>query len=147
MEREIFLWLGLMVVFLIIELATVGLTSIWFSGGALAALLVSLAGAGMVIQIAVFVVISAVLVIFTRPFAAKYVNAHHVKTNCDELIGSVVKVTVDNFAQTGTAIAQGKEWTARCKSDKDRIEKDSLAKVAAISGVKLILEKCEEEEL
>ena len=134
MEREIFLWLGLMVVFLIIELATVGLTSIWFSGGALAALLVSLAGAGMVIQIAVFVVISAVLVIFTRPFAAKYVNVHHVKTNCDELIGSVVKVTetVDNFAQTGTAIAQGKEWTARCKSDKDRIEKDSLAKVAAI---------------
>ena len=142
MEREIFLWLGLMVVFLIIELATVGLTSIWFSGG-------SLAGAGMVIQIAVFVVISAVLVIFTRPFAAKYVNVHHVKTNCDELIGSVVKVTetVDNFAQTGTAIAQGKEWTARCKSDKDRIEKDSLAKVTAISGVKLILEKCKEDEL
>ena len=65
MEREIFLWLGLMVVFLIIELATVGLTSIWFSGGALGALLVSLAGAGMVIQIAVFVVVSAVLVIFT----------------------------------------------------------------------------------
>ena len=142
MEREIFLWLGLMVVFLIIELATVGLTSIWFSGGALAALLVSLAGAGMVIQIAVFVVISAVLVIFTRPFAAKYVNVHHVKTNCDELIGSV-----DNFAQTGTAIAQGKEWTARCRSDKDRIEKDSLAKVTAISGVKLILEKCKEDEL
>ena len=142
MEREIFLWLGLMVVFLIIELATVGLTSIWFSGGALA-------GAGMVIQIAVFVVISAVLVIFTRPFAAKYVNVHHVKTNCDELIGSVVKVTetVDNFAQTGTAIAQGKEWTARCRSDKDRIEKDSLAKVTAISGVKLILEKCKEDEL
>ena len=51
MEREIFLWLGLMVMFLIIELATVGLTSIWFSGGALAALLVSLAGAGMVIQL------------------------------------------------------------------------------------------------
>ena len=140
MEREIFLWLGLMVVFLIIELATVGLTSIWFSGGALAALLV---------QIAVFVVVSAVLVIFTRPFAAKYINVHHVKTNCDELIGSVVKVTetVDNFAQTGTAIAQGKEWTARCKSDKDRIEKDSLAKVTAISGVKLILEKCKEDEL
>ena len=109
LEREIFLWLGLMVVFLIIELATVGLTSIWFSGGALAALLVSLAGAGMVIQIAVFVVVSAVLVIFTRPFAAKYINVHHVKTICDELIGSVVKVTetVDNFAQTGTAIAQG----------------------------------------
>ena len=118
MEREIFLWLGLMVVFLIIELATVGLTSIWFSGGALAALLVSLAGAGMVIQIAVFVVISAVLVIFTRPFAAKYVNAHHVKTNCDELIGSVVKVTetVDNFAQTGTAIAgEGMDCTVQVR--------------------------------
>lgn len=71
MEREIFLWLGLMVVFLIIELATVGLTSIWFSGGALAALLVSLAGAGMVIQIAVFVVISAVLVDLYQAFCSE----------------------------------------------------------------------------
>ncbi len=52
------------------------------------------------------------------------------KTNCDELIGRLLRVTetVDNFEQTGTAIAQGLEWTARCKSDKDRIEKIRLPK-------------------
>ena len=142
-------WLVVFVALVGIEVGTMALTTIWFAGGALAAFFMALAGLSFQVQMTVFLAVSFVLLIFTRPFAAKYVNAHHVKTNCDELIGSVVKVTetVDNFAQTGTAIAQGKEWTARCKSDKDRIEKDSLAKVAAISGVKLILEKCEEEEL
>ena len=65
----------------------------------------------MVIQIAVFVVISSSACdLYLGPLQRSNVNAHHVKTNCDELIGSVVKVTetVDNFAQTGTAIAQGK---------------------------------------
>lgn len=149
MEREVFLWLGLMVFFLIVELATVGLTSVWFAGGALLALICSLVGFGVGVQVVTFVIVSAVLVIFTRPFAAKYINAHHVKTNCEELIGSVVKVTetVDNYAQTGTVDAQGKVWTARSQSDRVKIMKGSLARVTAISGVKLILEKCEEDEV
>lgn len=84
----------------------------------------------MVIQIAVFVVVSAVLVIFTRPFAAKYVNVHHVKTNCDELIGSVVKVTetVDNFAQTGTAIAQERNGLQGASQTRTELRKIRLLK-------------------
>lgn len=148
MEREVFLWLGLLVLFLIVELATVGLTSVWFAGGALVALLLSLAGVNLVVQTIAFVAGSVLLLVFTRPFAMKYINSHHVKTNCEALIGTVVKVTetVDNYEQTGTAIAQGKEWTARCASDGERIEKGSLAQVTAISGVKLILKKQEEKK-
>lgn len=46
MEKEVFLWLGLMILFLVVELATVGLTSIWLAGGAVVRhYLVALAGA------------------------------------------------------------------------------------------------------
>lgn len=148
MEKEVFLWLGLMVIFLIIELLTVGLTSIWLSGGALVALLISLTGVGFVVQLLIFIGVSFLLLIFTRPFAVKYINSHPEKTNYEELIGKIVKVTetVDNYEQTGVAVVNGIEWTARSVSDKEKIEKGSLAEVTAISGVKLILKQFKEGE-
>lgn len=148
MEKEVVVWLGLMIVFLIIEAATVGLTAIWLAGGSLAALLTSLTGAEIIWQALVFLLVSFLLLIFTRPFAMKYINSHHEKTNYEGLIGTVVKVTekVDNYAQTGTAVANGLEWTARSEKDGDTIEAGSLAKVKDVSGVKLILELYEEEK-
>ena len=99
MEKEVFLWLGLMILFLVVELATVGLTSIWLAGGALIALFVALAGATVAWQCIAFIVVSVLLLIFARPFATRYINRHHEKTNCDELIGRTVRVTeqVDNY--------------------------------------------------
>lgn len=146
METEVFVWLGLLVLFVAAEVATVGLTSIWFAGGSLAALIISLTGADLVWQIAGFFAVSFLLLAFTRPFALKYINFRHEKTNCDELVGSMVKVTetVDNYAQTGTAVARGLEWTARTEKDGERIEAGSMAEVVKISGVKLILKHHEE---
>ena len=148
MEKEVFLWLGLMILFLVIELLTVGLTSIWLAGGALVAALISLTDAGIVWQVAGFIGVSFLLLIFTRPFAAKYINRQPEKTNCDELIGKIVKVTetVDNYEQTGVAVVNGIEWTARSVSDAEKIEKGNFAEITAISGVKLILKQCEEVE-
>lgn len=85
---------------------------------------------------------------FTRPFATRYINRHHEKTNCDDLIGRTVKVTeqVDNYEQTGAAFANGLEWTARSEKDDQKIEAGSLATVTAISGVKLILRPVKEEK-
>lgn len=141
-------WLGLMVLFIVVEIATVGLTAIWLAGGALAALLVSVAGLGLEWQIAAFIVVSFLLLVFTRPFAKKYINAHHVKTNYEELIGEVVKVTetVDNLEQTGSAVARGMEWTARSKENGERLPEGTLAQVVDVSGVKLILKRYEEVE-
>ena len=146
METEVFVWLGLLVLFIAVEVATVGLTSIWFAGGSLAALVISLTGARLVWQIAGFFIVSFFLLAFTRPFALKYINFRHEKTNCEELIGSTVKVTetVDNYAQTGTAVAKGLEWTARAEDDGEKIEAGSMAEVVGISGVKLILKHHEE---
>ena len=113
MEKEAIVWLALFVIFLIIELATVGLTSIWLAGGALVALLLQMAGAGLVWQIGSFIVVSFLLLYFTRPFAVKYVNAHHEKTNYERAVGKTIKITerVDDLAQTGKGILDGTDGT------------------------------------
>ena len=147
MEKEAIVWLALFVILLIIELATVGLTSIWLAGGALVALLLQMAGAGLVWQIGSFIVVSFLLLYFTRPFAVKYVNAHHEKTNYERAVGKTIKITerVDDLAQTGKGILDGMEWTVRTDRKEIVLEKDALAKVVRISGVKLIVEPYEEE--
>ncbi|HAX50701.1 NfeD family protein [Muricomes intestini] len=147
MEREVFIWLGLLIVFLVVEIITVGLTSIWLAGGSLAALLFNIAGLSLVWQVIAFFVVSFLLLFFTRPFAVKYINSHHEKTNYEGVIGKIVRVTktVDNLAQTGTAVVGGEEWTARSETDGDVLEPGTLAKVVRISGVKLILKRYEEE--
>ena len=141
------IWLVVALVFFFLELLTVGLTSIWVSGGAICALLLSFTGAGFVWQMIVFVLTTFLLLYFTKPFAKKYVSKYNVKTNCDELIGQTVRVTerVDNLSATGAAYADGLTWTARSSRNDVTFEKDSLAVVEAISGVKLILSEQKSE--
>ncbi len=147
MENEVLVWLCLLIVFLVIELATVGLTTIWMAGGALAAIFLNLAGLGLWWQIGAFLVISFILLIFTRPFAVKYINSHHEKTNYEGIIGKVVRITetVDNLQETGAAVVNGLEWTARTEQNGEVLGPGDLAKVVSISGVKLIVKKYEEE--
>lgn len=141
------IWLAVMIILIVIEIITVGLTTIWFAGGALVAMFVSALGGGTVLQIAVFLIVSFVLLIFTRPFVMKYITAKRVKTNYEGIIGKIVRITqdVDNINGTGCAVVNGQEWTVRAADDDSKIEKGSLAKVVNISGVKLIVEQYEEE--
>ena len=147
MEREVFIWLGLLIMFLAVEIATVGLTSIWLAGGAVAALLFTIAGLNIWWQAGAFLAVSFLLLIFTRPFAVKYINSHHEKTNCEGIIGKVVRITetVNNRQEMGTAVVNGLEWTARTEEDGVILNPGDLAKVVNISGVKLIVKKYEEE--
>ena len=87
------IWLALVIVLIVIEIFTVGLTTIWFAGGALAAIVINLLGLGMVWQIIVFLVVSGVLLFFTRPWALKYINSNRVKTNYEGVIGKVIRIT------------------------------------------------------
>ena len=140
-------WLALLIILLIIEIITVGLTSIWAAGGALAALLLNILGVPLAGQIIVFFVVTFVLLYFTRPFAVKYINTQRVKTNYEGIIGKTIRITetVDNISQTGTAVVNGQEWTVRAEKDGDILEAATLAKVVNIAGVKLIVRKYEEE--
>lgn len=142
------IWLVLFIVFLAVEFATVGLTTIWLAAGALLAMLFSVIGLDLVWQVAAFFIASFALLVFTRPFAVKYINGKHERTNYESMPGKIVKITekVDNLAQTGVAVVNGIEWTARAKKDEEVIESGMLAKVVEISGVKLIVESYDKEE-
>lgn len=140
-----YVWLGLVILFVVAECVTVGLVSIWFAGGSLVAMLLAMAGAKTVWQIIAFLLVSGLLLAVTRPFVKKYLMNKRVKTNYESVIGEVVKVTenIDNFNQSGAAFADGKEWTARSAKDTVSLEKGTLARVTAIEGVKLIVEPYE----
>lgn len=139
----VFFWLALMAIFIVAEIVTVGLTGIWFAGGALIALLAEFVGMPFIGQVVLFFAVSFILLFGTRPFALKYVKPHNVKTNYEEVIGSLVKVTetIDNRAGSGTAVYNGQEWTARSADGDEVIEAGAMAKVAEVRGVKLYVTK------
>ena len=139
----IVLWVILMIAFVIGELISVGLTSIWFAAGAFVALILALLGAEPLVQFAGFLVVSVVLLLSTRSWAQRFINSRTQKTNADSIIGQTIRIAerVSNRDQTGMAVVHGQEWTVRARSDDEVIEKDQNAKVVEISGVKLIVEK------
>ena len=136
-------WLVLMVAFLIIEIATMGLTTLWFAGGALAAFLVGVVGGPIWLQVLVFFAVSIILLLFTRPIAVKYYNKNRTKTNAESLIGqhAVVKEEINNLEGKGKVYVNGMEWTARTRSDEERIAVESTVSILEIQGVKLIVER------
>lgn len=140
-------WAALLIVLLVIEIITVGLTGIWAAGGALVALILNLLKIPIAGQVLAFLAVTLVLLIFTRPFAMKFINTHREKTNYEGIIGKTIRITetVDNLAQTGTTVVNGQEWTVRAEQEGDILEAGMLAKVVDISGVKLIVKKYEEE--
>ena len=140
METTSICWLAVFVLLIVIELATMGLTTIWFAGGAVAGFIASMLGANVVIQAVVFFVVSIVLLIFTRPFAVRYINSNKTKTNIDGLIGqeALVLEEINNIRETGCARLEGKEWTARSVDD-SVIPADTVVIVERTEGVKLIV--------
>ena len=145
MERII--WLAAFVILVGIEAVTMSLCTIWFAIGALTSFFLTLAGVGKYGQLAAFFTVSCVLFFFTRPLALRYVNKKTVKTNVDELIGRKATITeeVDNDKAVGTAVLDGREWTAR-SADGSVIETGALAEILEIQGVKLIVRKIREEK-
>ena len=142
-KMEPLMWLIVLAVFLVIEAITVGLTTIWFAGGALVAAIASGAGAGILVQWILFLVISLVLLIFTRPLAVRYMNKGVPKTNVNSLIGekAVVIQKINNLEQTGQVRINDIEWMARTSSDEVTIPEQTVVTIEAVQGVKLIVKE------
>ncbi len=136
-------WLALLVVLLAAEAATLGLTTIWFAGGALAAFVMAVLGMELFAQIAVFCAVSVLLLVFTRPLASRWLNRDRVKTNAESLIGQTAVVTeaIDNLENRGQVQVRGQYWTARAESDPELIREGSRVTIKKISGVKLIVKE------
>ena len=130
MDTYIVFWLAATVVFVLVELMTVGLTSICFAAGSFVA----------------FILVSVVLLALTKPWAGKYINSRTVKTNVDSLVGerAVLTEDADSMKQTGKAVVNGQEWTVRPQDETQVIRKGELIEVVKISGVKLIVRRVKE---
>lgn len=135
------LWLGLAIVFGIVEAATMGLTSIWFAVGALAAMVSAACHAPLWLQIGIFVVVSAVIVWLTRKKAQAMFNKTREKTNADRIIGhvGVVQEAIDNQEAVGLIKVDGTLWTAR-SVDGEPISAGTEVVIRSIEGVKAMVE-------
>lgn len=140
MDMTIF-WLVLMLILILAEVATMGLTTIWFAAAALVCGICAGFGMPFLPQMIIFIVISLVLILFTRPIAMKYFNRDRVKTNAESLIGrqAIVTAQIDNLRAAGQVTVSGQEWTARSSEDGTIIPQGAVAEVLAINGVKLIV--------
>ena len=128
MDTYIVFWLAATVVFVLVELMTVGLTSIWFAAGSFVAFIIALLGGNVVVQGIAFILVSVVLLALTKPWAGKYINSRTVKTNVDSLVGerAVLTEDADSMKQTGKAVVNGQEWTVRPQDETQVIRKGGL---------------------
>lgn len=136
-------WLIVFVIFLLVEIITMGLTTIWFAGGALIAFLLALAEVGLVVEVIAFLLVSTLLLILTRPIAMKFFNQERQKTNAESLIGqkAIVLEEIDTIRGLGRVEVNGMEWSAKTNQSDARIEVGAVVHIEEIQGVKLIVKK------
>ena len=140
--NPVIVWLAILIILVVIEIFTLGLTTIWFAGGALVAILVAALGGPVWLQIIIAAVVSAVLLFFTRPIAMKYFNRDRERTNAESLVGrqAIVISDINNLQGIGQVTINGMEWTARSIMDDHIIEPGEVVIVRGINGVKLLVE-------
>lgn len=138
MKFAAFVWLGLVILFLIAEGATVSLVSLWFAAGAVVAMFAALLGAGAWLQTGLFLVVSGALLLMLRPIVRRYLVPKITPTNVDSLVGATGLVTeaIDNVTASGQVKLGAMEWTAR-SSTGENIPQGTLIQVDRIEGVKV----------
>ena len=137
----VYAWLALIVVFIVLEAATVNLVSVWFIGGAVAGLVCAILGAGTLLQVMVFILVSALMLALLRPVLKKYLRVKPTKTNADRLLGQEALVTekIDNLQETGAIRINGVLWTAKSLEDA-QIPTGTRVIIRRIEGAKVYVE-------
>ncbi len=135
------LWLIAAAFFCAVEAATVGIVSLWFAGGALAAMVTSLLGGALWLQVTVFLVASAALLVAFRPFVRKVIVPGITQTNANAMVGRQALLTeaVDNLKETGALRLDGKEWSVRSETG-ETLPEGTLVAVVRLEGVRLYVE-------
>ena len=138
------LWIIVAIIFAVLEGFTVSLVTVWFAVGGIAAMIASLLGANIGIQIAIFLAVSILLLIFTRPILVKYLKLGKEKNNLEQIIGKTGLVTsaIEPF-NSGQVKLNGIIWTAVGEDQNCAFAKDEQVKIVKIEGVKLIVTSLE----
>ena len=142
MTDMVIFWLVAMVALIVIELATLGLTTIWFACGALVAVVAAALDAPLLLQILMFVVVSFAVLLAVRPIAVKYFNKDRTRTNIESMIGrqAIVVSEIDNMQGVGQVSVNGMDWSARSTINELKISVGRVVVIRAVDGVKLIVE-------
>lgn len=145
MSTEAVFWLVVMILFLILEMATINLVSIWFVGGSLAAFLVSFIVKKPWVEVIVFLGVSLVLLLLIRPMAAKLgvKKKDQIRSGAQSLVGkrAVVTESIDNLHAKGAVQVNGQFWSAKTADDDVQISKDSVVMIREVDGVRLVVEE------
>lgn len=143
----VFIWLAALILFCAAEAVTAALVSIWFAAGALTALIVTLCGGALWLQLAVFLAVSVGVLLAVRPAAKRLMARGKSATNADALVGQSAYVTVriNNLKGTGQVRVSGQSWTARALDADEVIPEGAEVKIDRIEGVKLIVHLSGEE--
>lgn len=141
MSEMVTLWLVVLIVSIGVEVATLGLTSIWFAGGAVVSVIVAAFHGPVWLQILLFFAVSLLLLFFTRPIAVRYFNRDRVRTNVESMIGrqAIVTSEIDNLQGIGQVTVGGQEWSARTEADGMNLQPGTVVDIVAVNGVKLIV--------
>jgi len=133
-------WLVALIVFIVIEAVTVNIVSVWFALGALAAMVACALNVSFPLQIIIFLAVSVITLLLTRPFVKKFVIPKKISTNFERIVGMEAQVTekIDNFAEIGAVHVDGKEWSAK-SDDGSVIDAGQNVKILRIEGVKVIV--------
>lgn len=140
------IWLVVLIIAAIVEVLTMGLTTIWFAGGALVAIVATLLHAPIAIQVVLFFIVSLLLLFFTRPVAVKYFNRDRIKTNVESLVGrqAIVISEINNIQGIGQVTVGGNQWSARSVENNIVIPAGAVVNILSINGVKLIVKADEQ---
>ncbi len=142
-KEPVYFWLIAMIIFIIVELATMGITTIWFALGSLVALAIAVVSGPVWLQVIVFAAVSIITMLCFRKIVIGLFNQNRERTNAEGLIGrkGIVTEDISNVHAVGQVTVAGLEWTARSTDDAVTFQKGEVAVIRGISGVKLLVEK------
>lgn len=129
-------WLAAVVVFVVTELMTVSLVSVWFAVGAVAGLLAAVWGWTFLNQLLAFVLVTGIALAVTRPLVRRFASKAMTHTNADRVLGGTGRVTETVDSENGAVYVDGKTWTARSEAG-DVIPVEAPVRIERIEGVKL----------
>lgn len=147
MNSAVVFWLSLAGLFLVVEILTVGLVSVWFVIGAVFATAAAALGAGTAVQACVFIAVSALLLVFMMPAAKRMIQKDKHATNFDRIMGMTAEVTedIDDIEGKGQIKVAGAVWSAK-SADGAGIKKGELVEITAVEGVRAVVKKKESGE-
>lgn len=137
------IWVGVIVLAIILELITDQMVSIWFVPGAIIATILDFVGVFYVWQILVVLIFAALGILFLRKFITRFKPDASTKTNIDAIVGErcVVTEKIDTFAGRGQVKIKGQIWSAKGLVDEDIFEEGDVLQIIGVEGVKLICKK------